>query len=67
MAARFYKAGYSMGYAGTKTERLIDLCKLWGWSPEEVEEADQEETDAQLHQDMFDEATQMIDTFVEPT
>lgn len=66
MAARYYRVGHSMGYAGTKSEETIDLCDLWGWTASEVEDADQDEVLADLHKDEWEQACEKIDTWAEP-
>ena len=67
MANRYWTAKWSMGYQGTDSEEDLDLVEFLGLTEEEVEAMSDDDAMEQVASYAWDDATQMIDSYAEPT
>lgn len=66
MAERYWNIGYHMGYAGTKSEEKVDVCKFLGYTEEEVQEMENDELMDKLAQIAYEMACEKVDAWAEP-
>ena len=63
---RKWKIGWSMGYVGTDDYEIIDLIDDHGWSEEQLEEATDEEIQAELDEIAWGIAIENVSSFATP-
>lgn len=66
MAQRYWKANWSMGYAGTDNEEEVDLCNLFGLTEDEVEDLSYEKAENMVADYAYDQAVERVDVWAEP-
>lgn len=66
MANRKWRMGFSMGYAGTRSEWEIDLVDDYNYTLEEVEIMSNDEVREMLSDDAYQQASEKIGAWSEP-
>ena len=66
MADRYWRIGENMGYAGTESTDVIDLCEYMDMDEAAINNLSQEDVLEELSQDAWNRATERISSWAEP-
>lgn len=67
MADRYWKTYENMGYVGTDTEVVVDVCEEFAWSKEDLTGFSNEKVEKELSNYLFEIAQEKIKVYAEPT
>jgi len=66
MASRYWRAGWSIGYAGTEETELIDLKELFGYSDDEIRAMSQDLAESKVSSYAWERVTELCEGWAEP-